>query len=195
MPPYNIEQWEHEHAEIEIRRWLEALGQWAPDVDRARLAHQEAAGAALGELNQAQIDDVLRAEVVGRIGCHAEGTTYVVPVTYVYAEGSIYGHMGAGMKLRMVQANPDVCFEVDQIESLTRWRSVIAWGRFEELQGDEAERALQLLVNRIKPLLAAPTIPQAQHSRVEDTQHDLAARRAVVYRIWLTERTGRFEQH
>jgi nitroimidazol reductase NimA-like FMN-containing flavoprotein (pyridoxamine 5'-phosphate oxidase superfamily) len=195
MPSHDIEQWEREQAEVEIRRWLAAIGQWTPDVERARLQRQEAADAALGELTQTQIDDVLRAEAVGRIGCHADGMTYVVPVTYVYADGCIYGHMGAGMKLRMLRANADVCFEVDQIESLARWRSVIAWGRFEELRGDEAERALQLLVTRIKPLLADTTLSEAPAHRAGDIQHDLAAQRAVVYRIRLTERTGRFEQH
>lgn len=52
MPPYDIEQWEREHAEVEIRRWLTAIGQWAPDVNRARLDHQEVADAAFGELIQ-----------------------------------------------------------------------------------------------------------------------------------------------
>ena len=38
----------------------------------------------LGELNRSQIDEILESQAVGRIGCHAGGKTYVVPVTYVY---------------------------------------------------------------------------------------------------------------
>lgn len=45
----------------------------------------------LGELNRAQIDQVLRGELVGRVGCHAGGQTYVVPITYVYDGEYVYG--------------------------------------------------------------------------------------------------------
>jgi nitroimidazol reductase NimA-like FMN-containing flavoprotein (pyridoxamine 5'-phosphate oxidase superfamily) len=38
----------------------------------------------LGELTPEQINAVLFSEVVGRIGCHSEGRTYVVPITYVF---------------------------------------------------------------------------------------------------------------
>ena len=38
----------------------------------------------LGSLSSAEIEDLLRTEVVARLGCHAEGRTYVVPITYVY---------------------------------------------------------------------------------------------------------------
>jgi hypothetical protein len=35
----------------------------------------------LGSFASAEIEDLLRTEVVARLGCHAEGRTYVVPVT------------------------------------------------------------------------------------------------------------------
>lgn len=38
----------------------------------------------LGTLTRAQIDGLLQQSTVGRIGVHADGKTYVVPVTYVY---------------------------------------------------------------------------------------------------------------
>lgn len=46
----------------------------------------------LGMLNDAQIENVLQSLVIGRIGCHANGRTYVVPVTYAYDGKYIYGH-------------------------------------------------------------------------------------------------------
>jgi uncharacterized protein len=81
----------------------------------------------LGELNEAQVDQVLRSEVIGRLGCHAQGRTYIVPITYAYDGDCIYGHSAEGMKVRMMRANPNVCFEVDEMESMANWRSVIAW--------------------------------------------------------------------
>lgn len=146
----------------------------------------------LGELNQEQIDHVLRTEVLGRIGCHAENRTYIVPINYVYDGESIYAHSLQGMKLRMMHENPEVCFEVDHVENLANWQSVIAWGTFEELDGEEAARAVKLLVQRMMTLVASG---QDVHELVETEQHlpERLRQIASVYRIRLSEKTGRFE--
>ena len=36
-----------------------------------------------GELNNTRVENILKTQFIGRIGCHANGITYVVPVTYV----------------------------------------------------------------------------------------------------------------
>ncbi len=150
----------------------------------------------LGELDRDQIEQVLRSEVVGRIGCHDAGRPYVVPITYAYDGHAIYGHSTEGEKLHMMRANPFVCFEVEQLEDLANWRSVIAWGEFEELDGEEAERALQLIVNRLRPLIASTTAHPGieQASRPERHGHEPGSRSAVFYRILLQQKTGRFEK-
>ncbi len=149
----------------------------------------------LGELNEAQIEQVLLSEVIGRIGCHADEQTYVVPITYVYDGESIYGHSAEGMKLRMMRKNPKVCFEVDDMENMANWRSVIAWGTFEELTGDEAIHAMQLLVNRLMPLTTSETAASSQGTESTGSHRaDTAGRTVSVYRIHLTEKTGRFEK-
>jgi uncharacterized protein len=192
MPRYDIEQWEHTQAEIAIRRWLYSIGQWAPGTEDARPAEEPEAPRVL---SADEIDQVLRAEFVGRIGCHADGKSYVVPVLYAYDGQFIYGHTNEGMKLRMLRANPLVCFEVDHLEGLTNWQSVITWGWFEELHGVKADRAEQLLVDRIKQFLADTKhrLPQTQGD-AERRPDGGVPRRAVVYRITLTERSGRAAQ-
>ncbi len=149
----------------------------------------------LGTLNGEQIDRVLRSEVVGRIGCHGSGRTYIVPITYAYDGGHVYGHSGEGLKLRMMRANPHVCFEVDHMDDLAHWQSVIAWGTFEELHGEEAANAMRLLVDRLAPLMTSET-SQPSHgvaARGEQHKHP-AGTNAVIYHITLTEKTGRFEK-
>ena len=89
----------------------------------------------ISELDRAEIDDLLHAQVVGRIGCHADGATYVVPVIYAYDGEAFYVYTVEGRKVRMMRASPQVCFEVDEYERGS-WRSAIAQGRYEEL--DEA---------------------------------------------------------
>jgi nitroimidazol reductase NimA-like FMN-containing flavoprotein (pyridoxamine 5'-phosphate oxidase superfamily) len=39
----------------------------------------------IGELSSTGIDEVLRSEILGRIGCMANGWPYIVPVTYMYS--------------------------------------------------------------------------------------------------------------
>jgi nitroimidazol reductase NimA-like FMN-containing flavoprotein (pyridoxamine 5'-phosphate oxidase superfamily) len=188
MPTDTIEHWKHTQAELEIRRWLDKVGLWAPGAERYGWQPQEIEPPA--SLTTEQIDQILRSEVVGRIGCHADGKTYVVPIAYVYDGQSIYGHTGDGMKLRMLRTNPDVCFEVDHVEGLTNWQSVIAWGRFEELHGAEAAQAVHLLVERIRPLVAGNEQLASAHADRAATEEQ----RPVVYRISLTERTGRSDR-
>ena len=185
MTEHGIEQWEHTQAELEIRRWLYSIGQWAPDAERNPPPSEAA-----GTLSDEQIDMVLSEEVVGRIGCYANERIYVVPVLYAYEGVYVYGHTGEGRKLRMMRSNPQVCFEVEQIDGLTEWRTVIATGQFEELHGPEADRAEELLLERLKSAMAAGALQPVAPERPASGE----PRRAVVYRIALRERSGRFEK-
>ena len=101
------------------------------------------------ELDEQEIDAFLRRCVIGRIGCHTDGHTYVVPVVYVWEGECVYVQSIEGRKIRMMRANPQVVFEVDEYESDSgSWQSVIVEGVYEELEGGRAEAALALLVQR-----------------------------------------------
>jgi nitroimidazol reductase NimA-like FMN-containing flavoprotein (pyridoxamine 5'-phosphate oxidase superfamily) len=136
-----------------------------------------------------EVERVLRAEVVGRIGCHAGTRTYVVPVCYAYEDGAIYAHSDYGQKIDMMRQNPMVCFEVDHVEDLVNWNSAICWGAYEELEGVEAERALQLVQQRLAERL--PRVLEHGNLAAEVARGDGGA---VVYRIRLTETSGREER-
>ncbi len=144
----------------------------------------------LGELNNAEIDQLLRMERVGRIGCHADGVTYVVPVGYAYDGAAVHFLSAEGRKLTMMRDNPNVCFEVEQIQHWTNWKSVIAWGTFQELAGDAAERAYRLLHSTLTPLIEFETRTSATQESHEAP--GVAPRRLVLYRISIDERTGRY---
>lgn len=140
----------------------------------------------LGELDERQIDHLLRTEVIARIGCISGERVYVVPVTYVYDGTYIYGHAMDGAKLQAMRAHPQVCIEVEHVDDLSNWQSVIAWGTFEECRGEDWDAGFALLADRIMPLLVIPA---------DQPPPDLSVmRRGSVYRIRLTERTGRFEE-
>jgi nitroimidazol reductase NimA-like FMN-containing flavoprotein (pyridoxamine 5'-phosphate oxidase superfamily) len=143
----------------------------------------------LGNLNDQQIDALLHHEVTGRLGCHSNGKTYVVPISYTYDGTSIIGHSREGLKIQMMRANPEVCFETDHMYTLSNWQSAIVWGRYEELKGHEAEEAMRKLINRMEPLMVGET--SHPHPDIEDKTGVI---RAVIFRILITEKTGRFEK-
>jgi len=58
------------------------------------------------DLSQREIEHILFMEHGGRIGCHSDGPSYVVPVCYGYDGTHVYGHTRDGMKLRIMHANP-----------------------------------------------------------------------------------------
>jgi nitroimidazol reductase NimA-like FMN-containing flavoprotein (pyridoxamine 5'-phosphate oxidase superfamily) len=140
----------------------------------------------LGQLTSNQIEDLLRGEVVARIGCISEGRVYVVPVTYVYDGTHVWGHSMDGAKLRAMRAHPEVCVEVEHVDDMSNWRSVIAWGTFEECSGADWDAGMSLLVEHIMPLLKFPP-----HQAPPDLS---GLRKGSVYRIRLSDKTGRFEE-
>lgn len=148
----------------------------------------------LGQLDACQIDEFLKSEIVGRLGCYANGRVYVVPITYAYEDGAIIGHSSDGLKLRMMRENPNVCFEVDRMTDLANWRSVIAWGRYEELSGAMADHALAHLLGRLLPLTATSETSHPPKDLTHQHRAQAEGLQAVIYRIRLTEKTGRFEK-
>ncbi|HET7568825.1 MAG TPA: pyridoxamine 5'-phosphate oxidase family protein [Gaiellaceae bacterium] len=133
------------------------------------------------ELSRDEIDEFLRAQRIARLGCHAGGETYVVPVIYGYDGEAVVAVTMEGRKTDMLRANPSVCVEVDEYDTDGRgsWRSVIAQGAYEELSGDAIEPALDLLRERFTR--AAGRAPERR----------ALGPGVVVMRIRLAEVTGR----
>jgi hypothetical protein len=71
---------------------------------------------------------------------------------------------------------------------------VVAWGVYEELHGKEALDALQILVARLLPLVTSETLRLPDNLGPAAAKPVLDAPKAIIYRIRLTERTGRFEK-
>ncbi len=133
------------------------------------------------ELSPAEAEEFLRRHRIARLGCHAAGETYVVPLVYAYAEGAIVAVTTEGRKTAMLRENPRVCVEVDEYDADGRgsWRSVIAQGTAEELAGDAVEQALALLRERFAAAAGRRAAPRPLGPGV------------VVLRIHLEEVSGR----
>ena len=120
----------------------------------------------------------------GHLGCALEGRPYVVPIQYYLEDSTIYIFTTEGQKTQYMDANPSVCLQVEDVQDLLHWRSVVVTGRAERLiQQSDIERIMQLVKER-NPTTLSPAISR--------TWIDAWGRENVVaiYRIQPSEITG-----
>lgn len=143
----------------------------------------------VGNLSKRELIDFIEQQSIGRLGIHANGETYVVPINYIYRDNVLYAHSGPGKKIEMMRMNPNVCFQIDQILDTFRWKSAIIWGTFEELNGTERQQAMQGLMQKI---MSFSDEKAKEPSHAIDPKHydDL-----IVYKIIISEGTGKYETH
>ncbi|MES1219646.1 MAG: pyridoxamine 5'-phosphate oxidase family protein [Bacteroidota bacterium] len=147
----------------------------------------------IGKLNNEQIEELLKSQLIGRLACQEGSNIYIVPMSYAYDGKYIYLRSLEGKKIEMMRRNHNVCFQVDDLSNMAEWKSVIAWGEFEELTDEiERKKAIKNLIDRQLPIVSSetthlgnvwPFIPE-----------DLNAISGIVFRILLKEKTGRFEK-
>lgn len=148
----------------------------------------------LGKLTDKQIDLFLHSQMIGRIGYSTDEKVFITPVTYVYHEGAIYAHSKDGHKVEAMRKNPKVCFQVDAIETMRNWRNVIIWGEYEELTKDHDQMSiLEILEDRFAPFILSETV-NPTHSFSKSPITIEKGKKPVLYRIRITEKTGRFEK-
>ena len=86
-----------------------------------------------------------------------------------------------------MRQNPSVCFEVDHVEDLVNWYSVVCRGEYEELYGEQAEHGLEALRERLQEVLPR----RGDHGLAADK---VAGGSPVVFRINLSDASGREER-
>jgi uncharacterized protein len=132
-------------------------------------------------LSEEQSREVLRRERVARLGCIADGFPYVVPVNFVFDGLNAVVHSLPGRKVVAMRENPRVCLQVDEIEDDWNWKSVLAFGRYEEINsGDEVSSAMGMLLARFPQLTPVESI----------IAEDAGAPRPIVFRILIESVTG-----
>jgi len=146
-----------------------------------------------GKLDSEQIEQVLGSQLLGRLGCSNEGVTYVYPVSYAYDGEYVYIHSYEGFKMEIMRKNPRICFEVEEIEDLANWKTVMAWGQFEELVSEQ-DRALayKKLHERRLPVLSSETVHIAHEWPFAPDKVETIS--GLFFRIKLDDKTGKFEK-
>ena len=107
------------------------------------------------ELKTSKGKELLTRNYIGHISYIYNNHPYVVPITFFYdreAENLI-SYAAEGQKIEAMRENPSVSLQVEEIDSLNEWKSVIAYGRFEELSGSTAQFELHKFCQGVKKLV------------------------------------------
>jgi len=140
-------------------------------------------GPRIRELSARQITCVLGRNTVARVGFLREGRMEIAPVHYVLEDGVLYGRTASGTKSRAWRTRSSVVVEVDEVDDLFNWRSVVIHGAMDIVRavGPRAESyAYWKAVSAIRRL-----VPSAF------TERDPMPYRTHVFRIIPAELTGR----
>ncbi len=146
----------------------------------------------LHAMKPTEIESLLNGEPLGRLGCYdtREGI-YVVPINYGYDGKNIYAHSKDGLKVQIMRKNPQVCFEIDRSEANGDWQSVIIKGTYEEVKGIKAEKAaMKVFAAQMARLIDNPAA-MPSHGFVKGPDKDNDPFKSVVFKIVITEKTGR----
>jgi nitroimidazol reductase NimA-like FMN-containing flavoprotein (pyridoxamine 5'-phosphate oxidase superfamily) len=138
-----------------------------------------------GPLAEQEARGLLQNSRVGRLGCVVDGKPYIVPINYYFEDDYIYSHSLAGLKISALRKTPDACLQVDEIFDDFHWRSVLAFGRYEEIENaQDRKRILSDLLTKFPRLTPVESVIASDAEPIS----------VVVYRIRLERITGVAEE-
>ncbi|MEG4574628.1 pyridoxamine 5'-phosphate oxidase family protein [Microcoleus sp. N3A4] len=138
----------------------------------------------IDEMGQKEIHELLHKVGYGHLGCIHEGKPYVMPMNYYLEEEDIYLFTTIGMKTHDLDANPEICLQVEEKRDPRPWRSAIVNGRASRLtEQPDIARAMHSIEER------NPNLSPAIDRTWIDAQGRSEA--IAIYRIHETEMSGR----
>ena len=133
-----------------------------------------------------EIEGLLERIKYGHLGCAHNNHPYVVPIHFAYADRTIYIYTTEGKKSGMIDANSEICLQVEEVINDENWSSVIIVGDAERLTDVTGrEKALAAIT------AANPTLTPAVSSRWVDKWVREQRDTEVIYRINRKSTTGR----
>jgi uncharacterized protein len=137
-----------------------------------------------GDLSLEECEALLALQHVGRMAFTFHDKVDVEPLHFVYRDGVIWGRTQPGSKVSVLVRHPWVAFEVDEVQSLFSWRSVVVHGRVEFPNPDGAPMEQAQYAAGVEVFQSL--IPTAF------TERDPTPERSLLFRLPVAEMTGRF---
>lgn len=106
-------------------------------------------------LEEREIKHILENNYIGHMGYTYQNRPFVVPITYFYDQeiNAIICYSGDGHKMQALRLNPQVCLEISNIEHVTKWKSVLVHGIFEQKYGSDAKSYLHKFSLGVKDVI------------------------------------------
>jgi uncharacterized protein len=146
------------------------------------------------KLTEQEIEELLKDNVFGHLGCNDGLNTYVYPLNYLYDGKYITCHSQEGSKIQVMRKNNRVCFQVDEIKNHKNWKSVIVLGEFQEVhdaqEGSYAMKAFadrRLFLKESESTVLPRTNEQAANTPGSNDSDP------VIFRILVDQKSGMFE--
>ncbi|MFX0558601.1 pyridoxamine 5'-phosphate oxidase family protein [Maribacter sp. CXY002] len=136
--------------------------------------------------------DILRNNYLGHLAFISNKKPYVLPITFFFdeANNSIISYAIEGHKINAMRKNKAVSLEVEEIDTVNNWRSILLHGTFEELHQIDAKHKLHLFTQGVKKMV---TEKEHMHPEfISDFSVQLNTKgMPVVYRINIISMTGK----
>ncbi|MGD9627634.1 MAG: pyridoxamine 5'-phosphate oxidase family protein [Pyrinomonadaceae bacterium] len=85
------------------------------------------------DMTPKEVEDLLGRVNYGHLGCSSNNHPYVLPIHFAYDEHTIYIYTTEGKKSEMIDSNPEICLQVEEVVDNENWASVIVIGEASRL--------------------------------------------------------------
>jgi uncharacterized protein len=138
----------------------------------------------IDEMGQDEIHELLHKIGYGHLGFIHAGKPCVMPMHYYLENSDIYLFTTVGMKTHDMDADPDVCLQVEELNAAEHWRSVIVMGQAQHVM-EPAEIARVMALVKQRDTTLSPAINRTW------TDSWGRAEAIAIYRIESGEMSGR----
>jgi nitroimidazol reductase NimA-like FMN-containing flavoprotein (pyridoxamine 5'-phosphate oxidase superfamily) len=148
------------------------------------------------KLEEKNKKELLSRNYVGHLAFTDQGYPYIVPITYYYdtESGHIISYSSEGHKVTSMRKNKYVAFSVDEIVSVSNWRSILIHGEFEEVSGSAAKLLLHKFAEGVKAVILKKEHQQTQF--ISEFSSKLQSEGSpLVFQIRIVDITGRTRIH
>src|SRR4029453_18524299 len=103
------------------------------------------------ELSAVDCVEVLKRTDLGRLGCAHDNQPYIVPIHFSFDPigTCLYAFSTVGQKIEWMRENPKVCIEVEDIADRDHWTTVLAFGRYEEMDDSPVDKEARASAGRL----------------------------------------------
>lgn len=134
-------------------------------------------------LTRREMEDLLRRNRVGRIAFLNGRRVDIEPISYVFAEGALYGRAAPGTRTQALKAQPWVAVQVDEIRGPFDWESVVVKGSVYVVEPSQVSPLRERYEQALRTIRSA--MPDVL------TDRDPAPLRTILFRLNIDEMEGR----